>query len=50
MDKHLNFLKENLENQEIYSSKFVEILKKLDFLEKDEEEKNEQNQQENEPK
>ncbi len=47
--KHLNFLKENLENQEIFSSKFVEILEELDFLEKDEEEKNEQNQQENEP-
>ncbi len=46
--KHLNFLKENLENQEIFSSKFIEILEELDFLEKDEEEKNEQNQQENE--
>ena len=32
--KHLNFLKENLENQEIYSSKFVEILEELDFLER----------------
>ena len=45
--KHLNYLKETLENQELYSSKFVEILKEMDFLEKDEEEKNEQNQQEN---
>ena len=45
--KHLNYLKENLENQELYSSKFIEILKELDFLEKDEEEKNEENQQEN---
>ena len=45
--KHLNYLKENLENQELYSSKFVEILNELDFLEKDEEEKNQENQQDN---
>ncbi len=45
--KHLNYLKKNLDNQELYSSKFIEILKELDFLEKDEEEKNEQNQKEN---
>tara|TARA_B100000674_G_scaffold496399_1_gene526516 strand:+ start:943 stop:2742 length:1800 start_codon:yes stop_codon:yes gene_type:complete len=45
--KHLNYLKQNLDNQELYSSKFVEILKELDFLEKDEEEKNDQNQSEN---
>ena len=44
--KHLNYLKQNLENQELYSSRFNEILKELDFLEKDEEEKNEENQQE----
>ena len=46
--KHLNYLKENLENQELYSSKFVEILNELDFLEKDEEEKNQENQHDNE--
>ena len=45
--KHLNYLKQNLEDQELYSSKFCEILKELDFLEKDEEEKDEKNQQEN---
>ncbi len=45
--KHLNYLKQNLENQELYSIKFNEILDELDFLEKDEEEKNEENQQEN---
>ena len=45
--KHLNFLKQNLENQELYSSKFIEILKELDFLEKEEEEKKDDNQQEN---
>ncbi len=41
--KHLNYLKQNLENQDLYSSKFIEILNELDFIEKDEEEKNEQN-------
>ncbi len=46
--KHLNFLKENLENQQLYSSKFFEILSELDFLEKDEEERNEENKQDNE--
>tara|TARA_B100002052_G_scaffold292024_1_gene312934 strand:- start:3033 stop:4832 length:1800 start_codon:yes stop_codon:yes gene_type:complete len=46
--KHLNYLKQNLENQEIYSSKFTEILNELDFLEQDEEEKNEENQEQNE--
>tara|TARA_B100000214_G_scaffold244672_1_gene179436 strand:+ start:2251 stop:4050 length:1800 start_codon:yes stop_codon:yes gene_type:complete len=45
--KHLNYLKQNLENQDLYSSKFIEILNELDFIEKDEEEKNEQNQKEN---
>ncbi len=45
--KHLNYLKQNVEDQEIYSSKFNEILNELDFLERDEEEKNEENQQEN---
>ena len=45
--KHLNYLKKNLENQEQYSSRFIEILKELDFFEKDEEEKEKENQQEN---
>tara|TARA_Y100001970_G_scaffold270362_1_gene364166 strand:- start:17879 stop:19678 length:1800 start_codon:yes stop_codon:yes gene_type:complete len=44
--KHLNYLKQNLENQELYSSKFMEILNELDFFEKDEEEKNDEKQQE----
>ena len=45
--KHLNYLKQNLENQELFSSKFVEILNQLDFIEKDEEDKQEENHQEN---
>ena len=45
--KHLNFLKQNLEDQDLYSSKFIEILNELDFLEQDEEQKNQENQNEN---
>ena len=45
--KHLSYLKKNLEDQEIYSSKFIEILEELDFLEKDEEEKSEENNEQN---
>ena len=37
--KHLNYLKQNIKNQELYSSKFIEILNEFDFLEKDEDEK-----------
>ncbi len=44
--KHLNYLKNNIEDQELFSEKFIEILHQLDFLENDEEEKNEDNQQE----
>ena len=49
--KHIEFLKNNLENQNEYSSKFSEILKKIDFLDNDEnnekEEENQENQQNN---
>ncbi len=45
--KHINYLKNNLDNQELYSSKFNEILKELDFLEKEDEEENDENKQEN---
>ena len=43
--KHLNYLKNKVEDQELFSEKFIEILHDLDFLEKDEE-KNEKNQHE----
>ncbi len=45
--KHLNYLKQNLNNQELYSSKFVEILNELDFFEKDEEEKKQEDNAQN---
>jgi len=45
--KHLNYLKNNIENQELFSEKFTEILHELDFLENDEDEKKEESQQEN---
>ena len=46
--KHLSYLKDNIEDQDLFSEKFIEILHELDFLENDEEEKNEENQQESE--
>ena len=45
--RHINYLKNNLDNQELYSSKFNEILKELDFLEKEDEKENDENKQEN---
>ena len=36
IDKHLNFLKNNLENQENYSSKFSEILQEMDIFQTEE--------------
>ena len=38
IEKHINFLKENLENQQKYSSKFSEILQKMDILQNEEDE------------
>ena len=35
IDKHLSFLKANLENQEIYNNKFSEILESMDIFEND---------------
>ena len=49
-DKHLNYLNKNLENQELYNSKFSEILKKMEIFEdenQDQEKNNEENQNEN---
>ncbi len=43
--KHLNDLKNKMEDQKLFSEKFTEILHELNFLETDEEEENEQNQQ-----
>ena len=40
--KHLNFLNKNFENQEIYNSKFSEILSEMDIFDSnDNDEKNE---------
>ena len=35
IDKHFEFLKQNLENQEIYNAKFSEILESMDIFEND---------------
>ncbi len=44
---HLNFLKDNLENQNIYSSKFSEILDQMDIFQNENEEENKDENQEN---
>ncbi len=47
IQKHISFLKENLENQNIYSSRFSEILQEMDiFQTEDIEETKEENQDE----
>ncbi len=40
IDEHLDFLKENLENQSVYSSKFSEIFDKMDIFQTEDEEEN----------
>ena len=45
IDKHINFLKENMENQEKYSSKFSELLQNMEiFITEENEEIKEENQ------
>ena len=49
-DKHLNFLKKNIENQEAYNSKFSQILQGMEIFDAENDEENqdnESNQQEN---
>ena len=47
INKHINFLKSNLENQNIYSSKFSQILQEMDiFQTEDNEEDKKDNQSE----
>ena len=45
INKHINFLKENLENQNKYSSKFSEIFQEMDIFQTEE---NEESKEENE--
>ena len=48
IDKHIEFLKENLEYQNNYSSKFSEILREMEIFQNEEDEKtNEENQDDN---
>ena len=48
IEKHINFLKNNLEFQNKYASKFSEILQKMDIFHNDENEETQDNNQENE--
>jgi len=45
IDKHKKFLKENLENQNNYSSKLSEILKQMDIFQSEEDEEKKENNQ-----
>jgi len=52
LDKHINFLNDNLENQEIYNSKFAELLQNMEILDsenKEDDNDKKQNQQDNNP-
>ena len=42
LDRHINFLKENAENQDIYNSKISEILQNMEIFESEEENKREE--------
>ena len=46
INKHIKFLKENLENQYNYSSKFSEILAEMDIFQSEEKEENKEDTQE----
>ena len=48
IDKHLNFLNKNLENQDDYGLKFSEILESMDVFNSDNEENNEDDEKDNE--
>jgi len=44
LDKHLNFLQKNMENQRVYNSKFSEILQDMNIFDNSEEAENEDEQ------
>ena len=48
IENHINFLKSNLESQNEYSSKFSEILQKMEIFQNDENEEEKNDNQENE--
>ena len=48
LDEHLEFLIKNLENQEVYNSKFSKILQEMDIFESDNENENQNQQNDNE--
>ncbi len=48
LDEHLEFLIKNLENQDVYNSKFSKILQEMDIFESDNENENQNQQNDNE--
>jgi len=51
LDEHYDYLNKNLENQELYNSKFSELLQKMEIFdaENNEEEQKQENEQDNNP-
>ncbi len=47
-DKHLNYLNENLENQELYNAKFSELLQNMEIFENEENQENTDKELDNE--
>jgi len=48
LNKHIKYLNENLENQEMYNKKFSEILQKMDIFENESDEENKETEKDNE--
>ena len=47
-DKHINYLNENLENQELYNAKFSELLQNMEIFDNEENQENKEEEQDNE--
>ena len=50
LNEHIKFFQENIENQEIYNSKFSKILEEMDIFDSNKENEKDENQQNNENK
>ncbi len=46
-DKHINYLNENLENQELYNAKFSELLQNMEIFNNEENQENKEEEQDN---
>ena len=48
LDKHISFLKKNLENQDVYNAKFLQLLQDMEIFDTSDDENQRNDQQENE--